>query len=119
MNAPFSIAPGEAIEREPAPIEIDPRDCVLCGLTIDKHKMVDDGEGPVFFCTGEIDVDDDVAPPPEPEVRQRPAYGTAASTIAAFWYVASLNDSDYLARWLANHPTDAPELFKIWKGKRC
>ena len=34
----------------PAPIEIDPRPCGLCGLTINRHEMVDDGEGPDFFC---------------------------------------------------------------------
>lgn len=35
---------------EPAPIEIEPRACEWCGLTIDQHIMVDDGEGPEFFC---------------------------------------------------------------------
>jgi hypothetical protein len=34
----------------PLPIEIDPRPCGLCGLTINRHHMVDDGEGPEFFC---------------------------------------------------------------------
>lgn len=34
----------------PSPIEIDPRPCELCGLTIDRHQMVDEGEGPEFFC---------------------------------------------------------------------
>jgi hypothetical protein len=124
MNA---VSP-EQIELNP--IEIDPRPCEWCGLTIDQHRMVDIGEGPEFFCN-ELDVDEDVAEPrdawrhtgeppaPEPEARQRPpAYRTAASTIAAFEYVASLGNADYLARWLANHPADAPELFKIWKGKR-
>jgi hypothetical protein len=32
------------------PLEIDPRPCELCGLTIDRHEMVDDGEGPIFHC---------------------------------------------------------------------
>jgi hypothetical protein len=41
MNAPFA---------DPCPIEIDPRPCERCGLTIDHHRMVDDGEGPEFFC---------------------------------------------------------------------
>ena len=35
---------------EPEPIEIDPRPCELCGLTIDRHQIVDNGEGPEFFC---------------------------------------------------------------------
>jgi hypothetical protein len=34
----------------PSPIEIDPRPCELCGLTIDRHQMIDEGEGPEFFC---------------------------------------------------------------------
>jgi hypothetical protein len=32
------------------PLEIDPRPCELCGLTVDRHEMVDHGEGPEFFC---------------------------------------------------------------------
>src|SRR5258705_11360394 len=44
MNA---ISP---IQLEPEPLEIDPRPCELCGLTIDRHEMVDHGEGPEFFC---------------------------------------------------------------------
>src|SRR5450631_4117228 len=50
MNAPFSITPGEIIEREPDPIEMDPRPCGLCGLTIDRHERDDTPEGPLFFC---------------------------------------------------------------------
>jgi RecA-family ATPase len=36
--------------REPNPIEIDPRPCALCGLTIDKHIRIDTPEGPFFDC---------------------------------------------------------------------
>jgi hypothetical protein len=35
---------------EPEPVEIDPRPCTLCGLLIDRHEMVDDGEGPEHYC---------------------------------------------------------------------
>jgi hypothetical protein len=35
---------------EPAPILIDPRPCGVCGLTIDRHEMVDGGEGPEYYC---------------------------------------------------------------------
>jgi hypothetical protein len=35
---------------EPEPIAIDPRPCGLCGLAIDRHEMVDDGEGPEHYC---------------------------------------------------------------------
>jgi hypothetical protein len=34
----------------PAPIMMDPRPCGLCGLTEDRHEMVDDGEGPLHYC---------------------------------------------------------------------
>jgi hypothetical protein len=44
MNA---ISP---IEVDPDPIEIDPRPCEWCGLKIDRHQMIDSGEGPEFFC---------------------------------------------------------------------
>jgi hypothetical protein len=123
---------------EPEPIEIDPRPCGLCGLTIDRHEMVDEGEGPEFFCTGEIDD----APPaglrrfleqrekrivgkshnsdPDAEPRRRPEpYRPAESTAAAFLYVVGLDDPDYLAAWLAKHPVDAPHLLKIWKATQC
>jgi hypothetical protein len=45
------------IEIDPNLIEIDPRPCELCGLTIDRHDMVDNGEGPEFFCA-DISPDD-------------------------------------------------------------
>jgi hypothetical protein len=134
MNAPFSIAPGEAIEREPLPIEIDPNPCQLCGLTIDHHTMIDHGEGPEFFCTDQGEQTDDGAPPwfaaavlqpeiaepsrPEPRRRAEP-YRPAESTVQAFWYVTRNHDADYLARWLDKHPADRPHLFRIWKAKRC
>jgi hypothetical protein len=127
-----------------AAIAIDPRTCMLCGFTIDRHDMVDDGDGPLFFCA-EIDPENLTLPELEcraellrqeevavilarleaaddpskrpPLVPRAEPYRTPQSTEAAFKYVCSLNDADYLARWLANHPADAPELFKIWKGK--
>jgi RecA-family ATPase len=39
-----------AAEIEPEPIEIDPRPCGRCGLTIDKHIRIDTLEGPEFDC---------------------------------------------------------------------
>jgi hypothetical protein len=33
-----------------APLEIDFRPCTWCALTIDRHHMVDNGEGPEFYC---------------------------------------------------------------------
>jgi hypothetical protein len=35
---------------DPSPIELEPRPCDLCGLTVDRHEIVDDGEGPIFYC---------------------------------------------------------------------
>jgi hypothetical protein len=54
------------------------------------------------------------APTPEPT---RP-YRTPEATVAAFKYVLKLNDPEYLERWLANHPKDAPYLYNLWKGSR-
>jgi hypothetical protein len=122
------------------PIEIDPGECV-CGHGIEAHIGVN------YLCppadpeavTAEIvelerlaelrkqqqlaEILERISAPigsdDPPRNNVPPPYRTAASTISAFKYVVSLNDADYLARWLANHPADAPELFKIWKGKRC
>lgn len=41
----------------PLLIEIDPRPCERCGLTIDRHQMVDNGDGPEFFCV-DVPVED-------------------------------------------------------------
>ena len=110
MNAPF------AADREPSPIEIDPRPCEWCGLTIDRHRMVDDGDGPEFFCDEQIDsyavnllrkweMDDPrdrwrwtgEDPPPahvrNSDISARPAkapqhYRTPQATIDEFWGVA-------------------------------
>jgi hypothetical protein len=130
MNA--HVAPPEL-----SPLEIDPRPCHLCGLTIDQHIMVDDGEGPEFFC-GEFNPDaadivrlwelDDPrdrwrhigeVPPIVPAIEPPAArpYRTPQATIDAFLYVTRLDDPEYLARWLADHPRDAKFLLKIWKAK--
>jgi hypothetical protein len=110
-----------------------------CGLAIDRHQRVDMPEGPEFFCEDLDDAtvlqlrqdayvarcierweaEDAKRPPAQLAPIKKKSYRTPQSTIDAFWYVMSLNDSDQLARWLANHPADAPELFKIWKGKQC
>ena len=46
-------------------------------------------------------------------------YRTPQSTIDAFWYVASLDDPDYLKRWLAEHPRDVAALQKLWEAKHA
>jgi hypothetical protein len=45
-------------------------------------------------------------------------HGTPQSTIDAFWHVVRAEDPQYLARWLAQHPADAPHLHEIW-GRKC
>jgi hypothetical protein len=134
------------IEREPEPIEIDPRPCELCGLTIDRHDMVDDGEGPQFYCPdlspdemtldelerraelirqeevaaifAQLEAMDDPSKrlPPPSEFRAR-SDQPAASTVAAFWYVVGLDDLDHLRAWLDDHPRDKPALFKLLESK--
>jgi hypothetical protein len=120
------------------PIEIDPRPCEFCGLTIDQHRMVDTGEGPEFFCE-EFETPDaanlvrqwELADPRDawkwtgeqpPKNCQddgqfsRP-YSTPEATIRVFWFVVSLNDLEYLKAWLAKHPADAPTLLELLESK--
>jgi hypothetical protein len=51
-----------------------------------------------------------------PITTAKQSYRTPQSTIDAFFYVAGLGDADYLLRWLAQHPLDAPYLRKIWSA---
>ena len=37
---------------DPDPIELDPRPCGNCGLTVDRHQMIDSGEGAVAELVG-------------------------------------------------------------------
>jgi len=126
---------------EPDPIEVDPRPCTLCGLTVDRHEMIDDGEGPEFFCLSpdeltlpelerraelirQVEVaailarmdarqgPSERSPPREPE-----PYRPAASTIGAFWYVVGLRDPERFKTWLADRPQDAPFLLQLLEGK--
>jgi hypothetical protein len=128
----------------PLPISIDPRPCGLCGLTIDRHQMVDQGEGPLFFCRDledltlselelraelmrqiyvaemvarweAMDCPADACPPPKkPE-----PYRTPQATTDAFFYVVALDDVDRLKEWLDAHPKDAPTLLKLLEAKLC
>jgi hypothetical protein len=63
----------------------------------------------------------DLAPLPEaqtePEAAPQRGYGTPQATVDAFFYVLRLEDPEYLARWLAEHPLDAAHLQKIWERK--
>ena len=121
------------------PHELDPRPCGACGLTIDRHEMVDDGDGPEFFCYP----DDDIVklweladprdawrhtgePPPPASVRNSdiaekpsapPHYRTAQATVDAFWIVVNLCDPVRLKAWLHDHPRDARHLLKLLESK--
>jgi hypothetical protein len=123
---------------EPDLLAIDPRPCGLCGLTIDRHEMVDHGEGSEFFCAdlspdemtlselarrGELRRQEDIAailarwealgPPDVPPPRAPEIYRPAASTIDAFRLVAAAGDLERLKAWLADRPKDAPLLLAL------
>jgi hypothetical protein len=131
-----------------APIEIDPRPCVLCGLTVDRHEMIDDGEGPIFYCPdllpdemtlpelerraelrrqediaaifARLEAQDDPSKRVTAPLRADPApYRPAQSTIDSFWFVVGLDDPGRLKAWFANHPRDVPALLKLLENKRC
>jgi hypothetical protein len=121
----------------PSPIELDPRPCELCGLTIDRHEMIDSGEGPLFFCLdlppdemtlpelerrGELRRQEDIAailarwealPADNPPIRGPEPYRPAASTVDAFRLVAAAGDIARLKAWLADRPNDAPSLLAL------
>jgi hypothetical protein len=138
----MNVAVAHALE--PDPIELDPRPCGTCGLTIDRHEMVDDGDGPEFFCAdlspdemtlAELErrselirkeevaaifvrleaMDDPSRRPPRDEAR--PPYRTPQATVDAFWYVVRLADPEQLAAWLDNHPRDESFLLKLLERK--
>ncbi|WP_377830315.1 hypothetical protein ACFKHW_17295 [Bradyrhizobium lupini] len=59
----------------------------------------------------------EMPPVPQAERRQDRVYKPADSTVDAFAYVLGLGDSEYLARWLTSHPTDAPHLLRLYEEK--
>ena len=138
MNA---MSPGQF---ELDPIELDPRPCELCGLTIDRHHMVDDGEGPQFFCDNlspdemtlpelerraELRRQEDIAailaswiepvdaPSVIPADREPPPYRPAQSTVDAFRLVVAAGDVGHLKAWLGDRPKDAPFLLDLLESK--
>jgi hypothetical protein len=135
-----SISPG----READLLAIEPRPCAWCGLTIDRHRQTDSGEGPEFFCA---DLSPDEMTLPELERRAElrrqeegaailmrweamdapttrpavaeppPPYRAAASTIEAFWFVVSLAEPGRLKAWLRDRSEDTPTLLKLLESK--
>jgi hypothetical protein len=131
------------IDVEPVPLEIDPRACELCGLKIDRHEMIDDGEGPEFFCLSpdeltlpelelraelirqvevaailaRMDAMQGPSECPPPRERELEPYRSAAATVSAFWYLINLQDAERFKTWLADRPQDAPFLLQLLEGK--
>jgi hypothetical protein len=130
---------------DPDPL-IDPRPCLLCGFKLDRHEMIDDGDGPIFYCPDlppdQMDMDElerraelrrqeEVAailarwdamdamdrPAEVPPPAKPPPYRTAASTIDAFWYVVGLREPERFKAWMHNHPQDALFLLKLLETK--
>ena len=125
---------------DPDPLEIDPRPCEWCGLTIDQHIMVDDGDGPEFFCeeihphgadlVRQWEMQDprdawrhtgETAPAAsfrnsKPSIVPR-AYRTPKATIDACMWLARYRDLAALREWLRDHRKDAPYLLMLLKGK--
>jgi hypothetical protein len=129
---------------EPAPIELDPRPCGLCGLTIDRHEMVDHGDGPEFYCAdvspdemtldelerrAELRREEDVAAifarleaMDDPSKRLPPRagpepYHPAQSTVDAFRLLTAAGDVTRLREWLADRPKDAPYLLALLESQ--
>jgi hypothetical protein len=128
---------------EPDPLELDPRPCGLCGLTVDRHDMVDHGEGPEFYCAdvspdemtleelarrAELRRQEDVAAilsrweamdqPARPPARaEQESYHPAQSTVDAFRYLTAAGDIGRIREWLADRPKDAPHLLALLEGQ--
>jgi hypothetical protein len=125
---------------EPEPILIDPRSCVLCGLTADRHDVIDDGDGPIFYCPdlspdemtlvelerrAELRRQEEVAAifarleamddPSKrlPPPREPEPYRPAKSTVDAFRYLTAAGDIGRIREWLADRPKDAPLLLAM------
>jgi hypothetical protein len=139
----MSIAP-TFNDAEPAPIEMDPRPCGECGLTIDRHERIDTPDGPEFFCLdlspdemtldelerrAEFRRDEEVAAifarlqaMDDPSKRLPPragpeSYHPAQSTVDAFKYLTAAGDIGRIREWLADRPKDAPHLLALFEGQ--
>jgi len=88
---------------EPNLIAIDPRPCGLCGLTIDRHILVDLDEGPEHFCP---DLDPDEMTLDELERRAELRNQEAEAAIVERWERADPRD-----RWRhTGAPPPPPEV---------
>jgi hypothetical protein len=58
-------------------------------------------------------------PQAELPVEPKQPYRTPQSKIDAFYFVAGLNDPEYLSEWFAQHPQDASFLCALWERKNA
>jgi len=138
MNAPF------VFDAEPDPIELDPRPCGACGLTINRHERIDTPEGPEFRCLN-LDPDEmtlielerraelrrqeecaeifarlEAMDDPSKRLPQRSGrapYRPAPSTEKAFRYLVATGDVPRLREWLVDRPKDSPFLLAMLEGR--
>jgi hypothetical protein len=54
---------------------------------------------------------------PKPKEQSKPEYRTPQATVDAFFGWIVRQDETTQARWLAEHPNDAPYLRKLWEEK--
>ena len=54
---------------------------------------------------------------PKPPKQSKPEYRTPQATVDAFFGWIVRQDETIQARWLAEHPNDAPYIRKLWEGK--
>jgi hypothetical protein len=120
-------------------LEIDPRPCSVCGTHLDRHEMVDDGEGPIFYClppdemtlpelerraelirqievaaiVARMEAADVDMPCELPAPAEPRPYRPAQSTVAAFRIVVASGDVGRIKAWLADRPKDAPLLLAM------
>jgi hypothetical protein len=90
-------------DRETDLLLIDPRPCQLCGLTIDRHEMVDHGDGPLFFCA---DISPDEMTLPELKRRSELRRQEEVAAMVKQWELADPRD-----RWKhTGEPAPPPEV---------
>jgi hypothetical protein len=111
-NAPQRNA--SARTANPIPDEL----CELCGCAIEDFEAVIYLRAADLVAQWERDDPRDnwkhtgEHPPRRQPPAPSPAYRTPQATVDAFKFVARQGDADTLAKWLADHPLDAPALLK-------
>ncbi|MEH2485427.1 hypothetical protein [Bradyrhizobium sp. AZCC 2230] len=116
MNAPWTMS-SEALLHGAMPVDMDLTEAFEIEIALRTAEMVRAWElsdpRDSWRHTG--------APRPvaRPLVKQRAPYAPAPSTVAAFLYVAALDDVARLKTWLDDHRRDAPILLEPLESKLC